>query len=357
MMAFSRPSTLAAVSEMTGSSTAMTSSQQRFVSAASSRAKRAAKRERPANMVDWTKNDVADWLFDVCRAPDDVINKVLSVVHNGRDLSKMEYASLEPLGIGYFFANTIFNEACLRRDYAEVHVKAEPYAWPYNGILHPGNTALVVVDMQNDFLDPEGYIAQVNKSFDINNARQIIPQVKSALDKMREMNFHIIHTREGHHGSLMDLPPNKHWRSRMGRGDPGIGDPAPYKGGLSRILTRDQAGWEIIPELTPLDREIVIDKPGKGAFYATNLDLHLGLAKVQNLVFTGVTTDVCVHTIIREANDRGYECLLLGDATCSIEVEVHDAALRSIQLSNGIFGCTTSTADFVAALTQIQKKK
>lgn len=317
-------------------------------------AKRTRPTQRSPNMKEWSKKEVGDWLFDVCRAPDDVINKVLTVVKDGRHLARLEYADLEPLNLGYFFSKTIANEAFLRRDYPEVHVQAaEPYPWPYNGIMHPGNTALIVVDMQNDFLDPEGYIAQVNKSFDINAARKIIPNVKSALDKMRKLNFHIIHTREGHHSSLMDLPPNKHWRSRMGRNDPGIGDPAPFKGRQSRILTREQEGWEIIPELTPLPNEIVIDKPGKGAFYGTNLDLHLGLAKVQNLVFTGVTTDVCVHTIIREANDRGYECLLLGDATCSIEVEVHDAALRSIQLSNGIFGCTVDTATFVQSLDNI----
>jgi len=174
---------------------------------------------------------------------------------------------------------------------------------------------------------------------------------------MRQQKFHIIHTREGHHASLMDLPANKHWRSRMSRDDPGIGDPAPYKGGKSRILTRGYAGWEIIPELAPLPEEIVIDKPGKGAFMGTSFELHLQLAKIQNLVFTGVTTDVCVHTIIREANDRGYECLLLGDATCSIEEEVHDAAVRSIQLSNGIFGCTTPTSNWIDALQKIAETK
>jgi nicotinamidase-related amidase len=328
-----------------------------MISAAGSKAKFAKTSEREPNMLDWSKSDVANWLFDVCRAPEEVIEKVLTVVKNGRDLAQAEYATFEPLGLGYFFTNLIFNEACLRRDYPEIRVNSEPYAWPYNGILHPGNTALVVVDMQNDFLDKEGYIAQVNKSFDINKAREIIPPLQSVLHKMRDLNFHIIHTREGHHGSLMDLPANKHWRSRMGRNDPGIGDPAPYKGGMSRILTRDQPGWEIIPELAPLPEEIIIDKPGKGAFCATSLELHLQLAKIQNLVFTGVTTDVCVHTIIREANDRGFECLLLGDATCSIEVEVHDAALRSIQLSNGIFGCTTPTKTFVDALDQVSTSK
>lgn len=168
------------------------------------------------------------------------------------------------------------------------------------GIFHPGNTALVIVDMQNDFLDHEGYIAQVNKAFNVKKAREIIPHVKSALDLMRKMNFHIIHTREGHHESLLDLPANKHWRSRVTRTDPGIGDYAPYKGGNSRILTRGHPGWEIIPELTPYPTEIIIDKPGKGAFVGTSLELHLQLANIQNLVFTGVTTDVCVHTIIRE---------------------------------------------------------
>src|SRR3989338_5950304 len=261
---------------------------------------------REASMLDWGKTDVSDWLFDVCRAPGGVLQQVAAAFPTGRALAQMEYAELEHLKLGFYFTNLIFNEACLRRDSPELHVDSDPYQYPYNGIIHPGNTALVVVDMQNDFLDQEGYIAQVNKKFDIQKAREIIPPLQQVLHKMRALGFHIIHTREGHHGSLMDLPANKHWRSRMGRGDPGIGDPAPYKGGMSRILTRDHAGWEIIPELTPLPNEIVIDKPGKGVFCGTSFEMHLQLSKIQNLIMTGVTTDVCVHTIISEANDRGY---------------------------------------------------
>src|SRR5471032_1467632 len=153
----------------------------------------------------------------------------------------------------------------------ERFIRSDPYAWPYNGDLRPENTALVIIDMQTDFCG------------------------------IGRAGYHVIHTREGHRPDLSDLPDNKRWRSRqIGAG---IGDPGP----CGRILVRGEPGWEIIPELSPLAEEPVIDKPGKGSFCATDLELMLRTRGIGNLVLTGITTDVCVHTTMREGNDRGFE--------------------------------------------------
>jgi biuret amidohydrolase len=227
-----------------------------------------------------------------------------------------------------------------------VRIPAEPYSWPFDGEFVASETALICIDWQTDFCGPGGYVDTMG--YDLNLTRAGVAPTQKVLELVRHIpGMHVVHTREGHKPDLSDCPPNKLWRSKqMGAG---IGDPGP----CGRILIRGEVGWDIIPELYPGPGEPIIDKPSKGAFSTTDIDLVLRNRGITRLIFTGITTDVCVHTIMREANDLGYECLLLSDCTGATDYGNYLAALKMVTMQGGVFGAVTDSAALIGALSPL----
>jgi nicotinamidase-related amidase len=216
-------------------------------------------------------------------------------------------------------------------------IEAEPYAMEFD----PRTTALLIIDMQRDFVMPGGFGEALGN--DVTPLQATIAPTKRVLEAARKKGMLVIHTREGHRPDLTDCPPTKLVR---GRGKTRIGDAGP----MGRILVRGEIGHDIVPELYPTAGEPVIDKPGKGAFYATDLELILRDRGIKTLIVCGVTTEVCVNTSVREANDRGYECVVLSDCVGSYFPEFQKAALAMIKAQGGIFGWVSDSRRALAAL-------
>ncbi|WP_425330052.1 cysteine hydrolase family protein [Terrirubrum flagellatum] len=228
--------------------------------------------------------------------------------------------------------------AIARKDTA-VAIAAQPYPF----MLRREAAALLIIDMQRDFLEPGGFGEMLGN--DVSQLRRTIEPNQKLLAAWRTAGLMAMHTREGHRPDLADLPPAKKER---GKGAMTIGD----RGPMGRILVRGEPGHDIISELAPRDGEPVIDKPGKGAFFATDLHAILQNSGVSQLVVTGVTTEVCVHTTVREANDRGYECLVLDDCVGSYFPDFHATALKMIAAQGGIFGWVSSSDKVIEAITE-----
>ena len=220
-----------------------------------------------------------------------------------------------------------------------IRVAATPDAFCFMA----AHCALVIIDMQRDFIEPGGFGSALGNN--VAPLREIIPAVERLLLLARRHAIQVIHTRESHLPDLSDCPPAKYEHGRPGLR---IGDAGP----MGRILIRGEKGHDIIPELTPLANEPIIDKPGKGSFCATDLELMLRTRGIDNLVLTGITTDVCVHTTMRDANDRGYECLLLTDCTGATDVGNYEAALKMITMQGGVFGAIAPSSALLDSLAE-----
>ncbi|EHY59940.1 Biuret amidohydrolase [Exophiala dermatitidis] len=237
----------------------------------------------------------------------------------------------------------------MRRELDNGQVAASPYNWPHDASFSRETTALVIIDMQRDFCEVGGYFDC--QGYEVDSARAIIPKLQSILTAARRAHLPIFFTREGHRPDLSTLSSRERFRSRNNPHHLGIGD----KGPLGRFLVRGEAGHDVIAELYPRIDELVIDKPGRGAFAHTDFEHLLRLRGIKNLILAGVTTDVCVSTTMREANDRGFDCVLLEDATAAATAELHRFALESVKMEGGIFGAVAHSTKVIDALQRIQR--
>ena len=245
--------------------------------------------------------------------------------------------NVRPASVGTTTERSDSSRDELRREKRALLIPAEPYEFTFS----PEECALLIIDMQRDFLEPGGFGETLGN--DVSLLRSAIAPNVRLLRAWRDAGLQVIHTREGHRPDLADLPRSKKTRARSSLT---IGDPGP----MGRILIRGERGHDIIPELQPLPDEAVIDKPGKGAFWATELHTILTRQGIRQLIVTGVTTEVCVHTTVREANDRGYECLVPADCVASYFPEFHAAGLAMIKAQSGIFGWVSTSEAILVAL-------
>lgn len=225
-----------------------------------------------------------------------------------------------------------------------IQVAAHPRPFPHAGFA-AARTALLLIDMQRDFLEPNGYLAGMG--YDLAGVRAAIEPARRLLAAARSAGLTVVHTRQGYRADLAELPPHK--RARVAAGTSAIGRPGP----LGRFLIRGEPGFDIIPELAPAPGEFVVDKTANSAFWGTDLAAILAAHRIDSLIFAGVTTDVCVHCTLREANDRGFECLLAGDACGSGDAEAHRAALHMVTVEDGVFGALAEVAQVAAALARL----
>ncbi|MEP0912559.1 cysteine hydrolase [Leptolyngbya sp. GB1-A1] len=226
-----------------------------------------------------------------------------------------------------------------------MYIPADPHPFPYDGNLQPHNTTILVIDMQADFCSPGGYLAK--KGYDISLTQAPIAPIQRLLAAARAKQFSVFFTREGHRSDLLDLPATKRWRNE--KAGAAIGSEGP----MGRLLVRGETGWDIIPELSPQPGEPIIDKPGSGAFYATDLDHLLRQRGIQNVILCGVTTAVCVHTTLREASDRGYDTLLLEDCCGESDERLHRAAIEMVKIEGGLFGSVTTSDQVIEVMSSL----
>lgn len=220
-------------------------------------------------------------------------------------------------------------------------IAAHPFDWPYDGRLDPGRTALLAIDLQHDFVSPEGYFGRMG--FETEALRAVIPNVNRIADALRRAGGLVVHTRQGYRADLADMTPYEVWR----RARNGLAD--------TQVLLRGQPGFEIDRQVDVRPADVIVDKTANGAFTHTDLEHVLGARGITHLIVTGVTTEVCVHTTLREACDRNYQCLTVPDACASGDVTMHDAAIRMVTVENGVFGVIAETDAVVAGIGAIRR--